>query len=125
MTNWPLVFIVLAICYLCYSLTRSSIEKIDRSSYKKGYYKDLESDQWKAKRERILSRDGHKCQWCGSKTDLQVHHKYYNRYPDGSRVHAWDYPDSALITLCKSCHEKYHKKYQIKSYYRKNGQHFN
>ncbi len=34
---------------------------------------------------------------------FEVHHKFYiiNRYP-------WDYPDSALITLCNWCHQEIH-----------------
>ena len=76
------------------------------------------------KREKILKRDGYKCRWCGSIDKLDVHHKYYNKYPDGSRVRAWDYPDDALIVLCRDCHEKYHSKNKVKSYYRKRGVHY-
>ena len=88
------------------------------------YREDLNDERWKRKREKILKRDGYKCRWCGSIDDLQVHHKYYNKYPDGSRVRAWDYPDDALIVLCRDCHEKYHSKYKNKSYYRKGGVHY-
>lgn len=34
---------------------------------------------------------------------LHVHHKYYQ-----VGKFAWEYPDSALITLCWTCHEKLH-----------------
>lgn len=36
-------------------------------------------------------------------TYLHVHHKYYihGKYP-------WDYPDSALVTVCSGCHQKIH-----------------
>ena len=88
------------------------------------YREDLNDERWKRKREKILKRDGYKCRWCGSIDDLQVHHKYYNKYPDGSRVRAWDYPDDALIVLCRDCHKKYHSKYKNKSYYRKGGVHY-
>lgn len=111
-----IIVIVLALCLL--------LARVGGDNYKEDYHKDLESDQWKVKREKILSRDGYKCQWCGSKTNLQVHHKYYNKYPNGERVRAWDYPDSALITLCRSCHKRYHQVYQVNSYYRKYGKHF-
>ncbi len=93
-------------------------------SNKEKYYDDLNDERWNRKREKILKRDGYKCRWCGSIDDLQVHHKYYNKYPDGSRVRAWDYPDDALIVLCRDCHEKYHSKYKNKSYYRKRGVHY-
>jgi 5-methylcytosine-specific restriction endonuclease McrA len=42
---------------------------------------------------------------------LQVHHlKYYN----GRSI--WDYDESDLITLCKSCHQKLHVKEKIPIY---------
>lgn len=39
---------------------------------------------------------------------FEVHHKYYiiNKYP-------WDYPDSALITLCNWCHQEVHDRTTI------------
>lgn len=82
------------------------------------YTELLDSEEWRRKREEILSRDGHRCRWCGSDENLQVHHKYYSRYPDGRKVNPWNYPNDALITLCDSCHKKAHKK-RIKVYYRR------
>ena len=93
-------------------------KNIDNGEYKPttwrdSYREDLNDERWKMKREKILKRDGYKCRWCGCIDNLRVHHKYYNKYPDGSRVRAWDYPDDALIVLCRDCHEKYHSKYKI------------
>lgn len=93
-------------------------------TWKDSYREDLNDERWKMKREKILKSDGYKCRWCGNIDKLDVHHKYYNKYPDGSRVRAWDYPDDALIVLCHDCHEKYHSKYKNKSYYRKRGVHY-
>ena len=42
---------------------------------------------------------------------LQVHHK---KYITDLKIH--DYPDSDLITLCKSCHTKIHKENKIHIY---------
>ncbi len=42
---------------------------------------------------------------------LNVHHKYY-LYSSK----AWEYPDSALITLCEHCHLLVHKETSIKVY---------
>ena len=84
----------------------------------------LEDRRWKARREEILERDGHKCTWCGRTDHLQVHHKCYYRYPDGRMAEPWDYPDSKLITLCDDCHKKYHEKYHVGTYYRKRGEHY-
>lgn len=84
----------------------------------------LKDSRWKRKRERILERDGHKCTWCGREDHLEVHHLCYYKYPNGKFADPWDYPDEKLITLCRDCHEKYHKKYHVGTYYRKYGQHW-
>jgi len=50
-------------------------------------------------RNRVLRRDSHSCELCGSDETLEVHHK------DG------DYPNNDmdnLITLCRSCHMNVH-----------------
>ena len=83
------------------------------------YYSLLKTNEWRNKREKILYRDGYKCRWCGSMFDLNVHHKYYSAYPNGVLVKPWDYPDDALITLCKDCHKKAHQNKKIKTYHRK------
>lgn len=79
----------------------------------------LKTNEWRNKREKILYRDGYKCRWCGSMFDLNVHHKYYSAYPNEVLVKPWDYPDDALITLCKDCHKKAHQNKKIKIYHRK------
>lgn len=64
-------------------------------------YKDqLKDARWKSKRSNIIERDQDRCVYCDSSKKLQVHHKYY--LPD---LMAWEYPNEALITLCKDCHE--------------------
>lgn len=70
---------------------------------KKSYDKDLERKEWKTKCSQIRNRDGNKCALCGSTENLNVHHIYYK---DGR--HAWEYPNSALITLCQKCHQLVH-----------------
>lgn len=85
----------------------------------------LKTDEWYNKRKEILERDGNKCKWCGSTNNLQIHHRYYEKYPNGEKVKPWDYQNEALITLCDECHKKAHKKYKIKSYYRKYKEHYN
>lgn len=55
-------------------------------------------------REYILSRDGHTCQCCKGKSKdkiLNVHHIE-------SRKTGGDAPNN-LVTLCKTCHDRYHK----------------
>ena len=56
-------------------------------------------------REYVLWRDGHKCRNCSGKTKdtvLEVHHLVQRK--DGGS----DRPDN-LITLCKTCHDAYHR----------------
>lgn len=65
------------------------------------YSKLLEDRRWRAKRERIVSRCNRLCEDCGQPGErFEVHHCYYRfgRYP-------WQYPDAALLALCRACHE--------------------
>ena len=51
-------------------------------------------------RERIIARDGDRCQICGaSKAMLQVHHVNHDRR---------DNSEANLITVCAGCHLAYH-----------------
>lgn len=77
----------------------------------------LERPEWKAYRLAVLAERGEKCEWCGSDKNLNVHHKFYLKYPNGKHILPWEYKTDALLVLCKDCHEKAHKKYKIKSYY--------
>lgn len=54
-------------------------------------------------------RDKHRCQICGSKVNLEVHHLTY--YVDGHSIvgREAEYLDK-LITLCGKCHAAQHKK---------------
>lgn len=68
---------------------------------------DYNLPRWKRKRERILRRDGYKCQMCkryGRNTDATtVHHvKHVDEYPEL----AWE--DGNLVSLCAACHDKAH-----------------
>lgn len=66
------------------------------------YYEKLRDPRWQKKRLEILQRDNWSCQACFDETSmLAVHHLYYvnGREP-------WEYPGTALVTLCSSCHEE-------------------
>ena len=82
---------------------------------KKEYNKALKDPKWISKRDKIKSRDGHKCTKCGSKKSLQVHHTYYL-----IRKMPWEVPDSCLVTLCGVCHEKEHEGRDIVTFMRHN-----
>jgi 5-methylcytosine-specific restriction endonuclease McrA len=52
-------------------------------------------------RERVLRRDGWRCQSCGSMTNLEVHHQQF-------RSHSGPDREDNLITLCNYCHSAEH-----------------
>ena len=67
------------------------------------YQKGEQLDFWNV-REYVLWRDGHKCQCCKGKSKdniLNVHHIQ-------SRKVGGNAPNN-LVTLCETCHKKYHK----------------
>mgnify|MGYP000886629927 CR=1 FL=1 len=72
------------------------------------YQEQLKHPKWRAKREIILERDKNKCVLCHEHNEqfkpLQIHHRYYI-----DNHLAWQYPLSALVSLCESCHNSYHK----------------
>lgn len=53
------------------------------------------------KKARIRQRDGGRCRWCGSRSNLQVHHILYRS--QGGPDEEWN-----LITLCEACHRRAH-----------------
>lgn len=75
---------------------------------KEEYQHYLTYPEWAAKRLSIFKRDLFCCQKCGSGVGLNCHHKYYlaGRKP-------WQYPSSALVTLCENCHTIVHKTTKI------------
>jgi 5-methylcytosine-specific restriction endonuclease McrA len=50
---------------------------------------------------RVLQRDGWRCQFCGSRAELQVHHVR-------SRAQLGPDIEENLITLCYRCHGALH-----------------
>jgi hypothetical protein len=70
----------------------------------KPYWEKLRDPRWQKKRLEIMERDDWACRDCsGRNATLHVHHNYYTY---GKQP--WEYPDSALVTLCDGCHEKRH-----------------
>lgn len=64
------------------------------------YSEKLRDPRWQKRRLEILQRDNFTCQKCGDGEEtLAVHHFFYRK-----GIEPWDYPDSALLTLCESCH---------------------
>ena len=50
---------------------------------------------------RCCSRDGWRCQCCGTRSNLEVHHKEF-------RSQGGDDSEENLITLCFACHSLLH-----------------
>jgi hypothetical protein len=71
---------------------------------KECYAAFLETDYWKMVRLVVINRDGGKCACCGSDESIQVHHKTYENHLN-EHNHFED-----LVTLCRKCHAKMHKK---------------
>ena len=63
----------------------------------------LDPRSYKELHVAILGRDGWRCQYCGSRRDLQVHHIR-------SRGLLGDDAEDNLITLCATCHQRIHRK---------------
>lgn len=78
------------------------------SKEKEEYNKQLQTKTWQRKRNKILAKAMYLCSCCKCFECLEIHHLYYIR---GNK--AWDYPDKALIVLCRECHQKWHDEHQI------------
>lgn len=65
------------------------------------YRKYIRSPQWKAVCARYFALRGKKCQACGSRKSIHVHHLTYERF--GRE------PLTDLCGLCKMCHERVHQ----------------
>jgi 5-methylcytosine-specific restriction endonuclease McrA len=64
------------------------------------YQQVMHSEGWRKRRQRALKRAGYRCQKCGSRRQLQVHHLTYARL---GRERAAD-----LMVLCRTCHAAEH-----------------
>jgi 5-methylcytosine-specific restriction endonuclease McrA len=53
-------------------------------------------------RQRVLRRDGRRCQSCGALSNLEVHHREL-------RSQSGDDAEHNLITLCTACHSFVHR----------------
>jgi hypothetical protein len=66
--------------------------------YSREYAAFFSSAAWARQRARVLRRDGHRCQACGGRRGLAVHHTWYATPIEAT-------PDWALTTLCHAtCH---------------------
>lgn len=68
-----------------------------------GRKKKIEKELVEILKRIVLKRDKFRCQYCGSRKDLQVHHIV------SQRIVSTRYDPENLITLCKKCHLKISK----------------
>lgn len=98
------VYKILPITNIVVETASFDIQKINNPDIQgKDYQKGEQLDFWNV-REYVLFRDNHICQHCKGKSKdkiLNVHHIE-------SRKTGGDAPNN-LITLCETCHNKYHK----------------
>jgi 5-methylcytosine-specific restriction endonuclease McrA len=63
----------------------------------------LDRELYDQLREKVLRRDGWRCQSCGSRSNLEVHHKEF-------RGQGGNDSEQNLITLCFVCHSLIHRR---------------
>jgi hypothetical protein len=61
----------------------------------------LAAQDYEKLRQCVLRRDGWRCQFCGSRQNLEVHHQQF-------RSHSGEDVERNLITFCNDCHSSYH-----------------
>jgi len=65
------------------------------------------TNEWRTRRNRVLKLAGFRCEKCGAKRELQVHHKTYE--------HLGAEPDQDLEVLCPDCHRAHHLEHPTKN----------
>lgn len=72
--------------------------KHEKKHLSESYYAHICSDKWKAFRHSIIMDRGKKCERCGSKGRIHLHHKTYARF-------GFELPDDVQL-LCPVCHKQ-------------------
>ncbi len=63
----------------------------------------LDPASYEQLRQQILRRDNWKCQFCGTMSNLEVHHTEF-------RSRSGEDSEENLITLCTACHARVHRR---------------
>lgn len=110
MDNWPLFILLLgfALFLILITLPRQKRARISKLTQRQIAYKAyLSSDHWKSLRAARVLKDGNRCQRCGRRKNLHVHHtNYHNELPYPQGWYACTVRD--VVTLCKNCHKAEH-----------------
>jgi 5-methylcytosine-specific restriction endonuclease McrA len=67
------------------------------------YEEQLKDKRWEAFRKFIFAVRGKRCEMCGEKDRLQVHHPKYRK-----GALAWEYNCNEVQVLCRDCHKAVH-----------------
>jgi 5-methylcytosine-specific restriction endonuclease McrA len=89
------LFVVACIAAIVKGRRRGGMSR--RDWYRRVY---LRSPHWHGVRAREFSRAGHRCERCGARERLDVHHRHYRRL--------WREKSRDLKVLCRSCHNRAH-----------------
>ena len=81
---------------------RSTPKSKSKKLRQQEYNGNLQSNQWREKRNRIMKKAGGKCRFCG-KPASHVHHETYKRRGREK--------DIDLTAVCVHCHAMLHRKY--------------
>lgn len=116
-----LIFLIICLEFLVFNIFREpkipfkllDVQFKDETAYNRL----LKTNEWYNFRQSILNIHNHTCDWCGSKQYLQIHHKKYQKLPNGKMINPWEYNPKDLMCLCSTCHKKYHEKYKVNVYY--------
>jgi 5-methylcytosine-specific restriction endonuclease McrA len=65
------------------------------------HHRRLDRPEYQELHRRILQRDNWRCQFCGARTQLQVHHLRPRALLGADEK-------TNLITLCQTCHQAVH-----------------
>ena len=77
------------------------VNRDDESGFTKQVPMRLQGRDYEELRERVLRRDTWRCQFCGSRQNLEIHHQRF-------RSHSGEDTEENLITLCTNCHSAAH-----------------
>lgn len=92
----------------------NNIANFKRQSGELGEEKRLlqNTGEWKEYTREVHKFYYNKCQRCGKKGNLEVHHRYYYYAKGDRRIPArllWEYNKDEVELLCRQCHDKEQK----------------
>ena len=80
---------------------KEKLRKLKKKDWWAWYNLYLNSRKWQKIRARIIQRRLFRCEQCGSRKQLEVHHLTYKRVGGNEK-------DDDLEVLCRSCHKIEH-----------------